>query len=100
MPAGSQTSPRWGSISPLALLREALRILEACGYTIRQECLEGTPGGACALKGRKLLFLDVRLSPQEQLEVVLKALAEEPKISEVGISPSLADQLELCRSSR
>ena len=75
-------------------------LLEACGYRIRQECLEGTPGGACALKGQRFLFLDVRLSPEEQLEVVLQALAEEPKISELGISPILAKLLELCRYSR
>jgi hypothetical protein len=87
-------------MSPLALLKEALRILEACGYTIRQECLEGTPGGACALRGQKLLLLDIRLSPQEQLEVVLKVLAEEPKLSELGISANLAELIEACRSSR
>lgn len=97
MPAGSETLPRGSCLSSLKLLKEALGLLEACGYTIRQECLEGTLGGACAVKGRKLFFLDVRLSPQEQLEVVLKALAEERKISDLGISPGLAEMLNLLK---
>ncbi|MCS7304649.1 MAG: hypothetical protein NZ602_06010 [Thermoguttaceae bacterium] len=99
MPSGSETTSRLVWKPTVVLLKEALKLLEACGYLIRQECLEGTLGGACAIKGRKVFFLEVRLSPQEQLEVVLKALAEEPKIFQLDISPSLAELLGLSNCS-
>ncbi len=97
MSISTGTLPRWGGMPSVGLLKEALRLLEACGYTIRLECLDGSPGGVCVVKGQKFFFVDVRLSPQEQLEVALKALAEEPKISELGISARLAKLFNLAK---
>ncbi|HOM15754.1 MAG TPA: hypothetical protein PLQ00_00390 [Thermoguttaceae bacterium] len=81
----------------LGLLNEALQLLQECGYTIRQEWLDGTLGGTCILKGQKIFFLDLALSPEEQLELVVDALQQEPRISQFYISPSLTN---LLRSSK
>ena len=59
------------------ILAQALDLAVRLGYTIRQEWLAGG-GGGCELKGRKLLFLDLDLRPDEQLEQVLGVLRHEP----------------------
>lgn len=81
----------------LDLVNEALRLLQECGYTIRQEWLDGTLGGRCILKGQKIFFLDLALSPEEQLELVVDVLQQEPRVSQLCISSSLAN---LLRSSK
>lgn len=83
----------------MALLNEAIRLLQECGYTIRQEWLDGSGGGACAVKGQKLFFLDLALSPQEQLELILNTLREECGVSQLRVSPSLANLLKYPKSA-
>jgi len=78
----------------LGLLNESLRLLQQCGYSIREEWLDGTLGGDCILKGQKIFFLDLALSPEEQLEITLNALRREPKVSRFRISPSLTNLLK------
>ncbi len=57
------------------MLEQALALVKQLGYSVRYESLEGH-SGACELKGQKILFLDLGLSPSEQLEYVLEALKE------------------------
>ena len=68
-------------------LHAALRLAEKLGYQVRYECLEGTQGGACICGGRKWLFLDLKLSVDEQLERVLEALAQEGAICRTAARP-------------
>ncbi len=56
------------------LLDEAIAMAIQAGYQIRQEWFGGSAAGACELRGRKWLFVDLSLSPREQLEQVLDAL--------------------------
>ena len=42
------------------------------GYRVRQEWLEGSPGGACEIRGQKWLFLDPSANASEQLGLVLE----------------------------
>ncbi len=56
------------------LLEEALRVAGALGYNVRQEWLAGAGGGACEIKGRSQLFIDLSLSVSDQLQVALDAL--------------------------
>lgn len=65
------------------LLQQAIALAERLGYTVRQEWLTDAAGGACELKGRKYLFLDLSASPLDQLDQVLQSLRREP------INPSL-----------
>ncbi len=53
------------------------RSLEACrrhGYLIRQESLGGAGGGVCEIKGQKCIFVDLSLTPDEQLEQLWQGL--------------------------
>src|SRR5690606_10591678 len=40
------------------MLEQSLEIARLAGYTIRQEWLGESQGGACVIKGKKFLFLD------------------------------------------
>ncbi len=56
------------------LLELALVLAERWGFSICQEWLGGSGGGSCEIKGRKWIFLDLALSPADQLEQVATAL--------------------------
>jgi hypothetical protein len=57
------------------LLDQAVGAAKQRGYKVREEWLGGA-GGACEIQGQKWLFLDLALSPDEQLEQVLEALRD------------------------
>jgi len=63
-------------------LKAALRLAEQAGYSVRHEWLGGSGGGGCELKGRKFMFVDLALGPEEQLEHVLEALRRDPTIGQ------------------
>jgi len=81
------------------LLQEAIGLAERLGYTVRQEWLAGAEGGACELKGRKYLFLDVSASPLDQLDQVLQSLRKEPISPSLPLPDPLADLLGLRKSA-
>lgn len=58
------------------LLEQALALAESQGYIVRQDWFGGAGAGACELKGRRWLFVDLALAPREQLDQVLDALSE------------------------
>lgn len=58
----------------VAQLREALRAARRLGYEVRHEWLGGAGGGACELRGRKILVVDLAMGPADQLQVVVEAL--------------------------
>jgi hypothetical protein len=55
-------------------LEAALAVARRLGYEVRLERLDGPDGGACEVRGRKQLFVDLNSPPREQLETVLEAL--------------------------
>ncbi len=77
------------------LLTQALKTAERLGYGIRQEWLGGTGGGACTFSGRKWIFVDLALNPVEQLDQVIKAIKDDPRIYSLKISAGMACLLEL-----
>ncbi len=60
----------------IELLEQAITAAAESGCEVRQEWLNGAAAGACEIKGRRLIFLDLALSPREQLDQVLDALAQ------------------------
>ncbi|HVA50396.1 MAG TPA: hypothetical protein VNH11_28850 [Pirellulales bacterium] len=80
------------------LLEEALGAARALGYRVRQEWLDGA-GGDCEIMGRKHLFLDLALSVQERLQIVLTALAREDGVSRLPLSAPLRRLLGLSRAA-
>jgi hypothetical protein len=77
------------------LLAHALEVAERLGYSIRQEWLGGSGGGACEIRGQKVLFLDLALSPAEQLELVLDLLNREPSLANLAMPPALTNVVRL-----
>jgi hypothetical protein len=63
------------------LLEQALTLAQQRGFQIRHEWLGGSGGGACELRGQKILLIDLALSYVEQLELVREALREGGKQS-------------------
>lgn len=59
------------------MVDEAAALLRKLGVQVRQESLGGS-GGLCEIKGKKTFFLDLDLSPADQLEQLLDALAKDP----------------------
>ena len=80
-------------------LEEAVRLAERAGYKIRQEWLGGSAAGACEIKGRKWIFLDLSLGPADQLEVVLDALRAEPGVVALAMPHPLRERLRRRRSA-
>jgi hypothetical protein len=76
------------------ILEQALGLAVRLGYTVRQEALAGN-GGACELKGRKLFFLDLDLSPDEQLEQAVAVLRREPEATGLPMPRELGELLRV-----
>ncbi len=83
----------------VVLLAHALNLAERFGYVVRQEWLDGNGGGGCELKGRKLLFIDLSMSPDEQLQMVLTVLRGEPRAGELAVPKELHCALQLRKSA-
>jgi hypothetical protein len=81
------------------ILDAALRLAENAGYQVRHEWLGGNGGGGCELKGRKLLFVDLALSPAEQLDRVLDALRRDPSLRDIAVPDQLCDTLRRRKSA-
>ncbi len=71
----------------------ALQLANRLGYRVRHDWLGGTLGGACQLRGQKLLFLDPSATAQEQLEIVLATLRADPALREMDVPDRLVDSL-------
>ena len=65
------------------MLEQSLEIARLAGYTIRQEWLGESQGGACVIKGKKFLFLDPTLSIRDQLDEVVSVLKTDPAAQEI-----------------
>jgi hypothetical protein len=79
-------------------LEQATALARQAGYTIRQEWLGGS-GGACQIKGRKFLFLDVNAGPLEQLDQVLEALRRDPGTFNLPMSKELREAIGVRKSA-
>jgi hypothetical protein len=71
------------------LLEQALRVAERLGYKLRQDWLGGSGGGGCEIRGKKWLFVDLALSPSEQLDQVIETLRREQLAAELELPPTL-----------
>jgi hypothetical protein len=72
------------------LLEQAVAMAESVGYAVRQEWLGGAGGGSCEIRGRKWLFVDLALTPAEQLSQVLEVLRSTNELAHVTNEPEQA----------
>lgn len=83
----------------IELLEQAIATATASGCVVRQEWLGGAAAGACEIKGRRHVFIDLSLSPREQLDQVLEALASWPAALQFCQSPQLQALVECRRAA-
>lgn len=81
------------------LLEEAIHVAERAGYKIRQEWMGGCGCGACEIKGRKWIFLDLSLAPQDMLDVMVDALRSDPASLSLPMPYQLRDLLQLRKTA-
>ncbi len=75
------------------MLDQALHLAGRLGYQVRYEWLGGNGGGGCELRGQKVLFMDLALAPDDQLDQVLDTLRFSPEIATLPISDQLRNLL-------
>ena len=61
-------------MSLITQLEQSIESARHQGYDVRFDWFGGTGGGICQVNGKKVLFIDLALSPVEQLERVRLAL--------------------------
>lgn len=81
------------------LLDEAVALAVQCGVGVRQDWFGGASGGACQIKGQPWIFIDLALTPREQLEQVLDALRELSSPPQISPSPQLKALLEIPKAA-
>lgn len=81
------------------LLDEAVALAIECGFGVRQEWFGGCRAGACEIKGHRWIFIDLALTPREQLEQVLEALREFAEFPQSSLSPQLRALLKVRRAA-
>jgi hypothetical protein len=81
-------------MNSVELLEEAVDAARRIGFQVREEWFGGSGGGACAVRGQKLLFLDLNLGPRERLQQVLDALRADPQTAEIIMTTALRRLVE------
>ena len=79
-------------------LEEALDLAKQLGFEVREDSFGGA-GGACRIRGRKCLFVELNQSTRERLTLVLTALRGEPEIEKQPISSGLRRLLNVSRTA-
>jgi hypothetical protein len=81
------------------LLDEALKVANRLGYQVRQEWLGGNGGGGCEIKGRRWLFLDLALTPTDQLDLVVQTLRQHPEVAKLPMPGQLRGLVEVRKTA-
>jgi len=77
----------------LGLLQEALQLARDLGYRVREEPLGDLPGGACTVGDARHVLLNLEHSVANRLDVLLRALAADPRVIAEPKSRLLAARL-------
>jgi hypothetical protein len=81
------------------LLEEALKAAQNLGFNVRHVWLDGSGGGGCEIRGQRWIFVDLALSPAEQLAQVTEALEQRPEVATLPLRPELRKLLQLRKSA-
>jgi hypothetical protein len=77
----------------LGLLEEARQLASDLGYRVREEPLGDLAGGPCTVGGERHVLLNLEHAPGDQLLVLLRALAGDPRVAGEPKSRLLAHRL-------
>ncbi len=75
------------------LLDEAIAVAQQLGYAIRHEWMGGV-GGACEVGGKRCLFVDLSLTTDEQLDLVIDSIKTDQGVHTLHLSPAMAHLLD------
>jgi hypothetical protein len=81
------------------ILEHGLDLATRLGYQIRQEDLNGNSGGGCMIRGKKIFFLDLALSPADQLDLVIDTLRHDPDAHQQPMPGQLREMLAVRKSA-
>jgi len=92
-----------GEVTPVAdtlgLLEEARQIARDLGYGVREEPLGDLPGGPCSVGGVRQVLLNLEHPAAARLDVLLRALAADPRVAAEPKSRLLAARLAAVAAS-
>lgn len=74
----------------LGLLAEARQIAHDLGYVVREEPLGEVTGGPCVVGGERRILLNLEHPATAQLDVLVAALAADPRVRSQPMSRLLA----------
>ena len=77
-----------------AKLGVLLTLADSLGIEIRRIPIGGRGGTLCAIKGRRVLFLDTDADRATQYDRVLRELAQVPEIDSVYLRPEVREDLD------
>ena len=83
----------------LGLLQEALQLAADLGYRVREEPLGDLPGGPCMVGGTRQVLLNLEHSVGGRLDVLLRALALDPRLAAEPKSRLLEERLAVLVAS-
>jgi len=78
----------------LELLDYLIELARRLGYEIREEWLDGVGGGACVVKGQRILFVDQSLPPVDRVEQVAQSLRGSEELAKIYVLPEARVLLE------
>ncbi|MBN1488676.1 MAG: hypothetical protein JXA69_02065 [Phycisphaerae bacterium] len=81
-------------MDPLNRLETLLTLADAIGIEIRRTPLGGEGGGLCALRGRRVLFVDTAADVATQYEKTVAALAGLSEVQDRFLPPEVRDDLD------
>jgi hypothetical protein len=76
-------------MNSVELLEEAMDAARRVGFDVREEWFGGSGGGACVVRGKKLLLLDLNLGPRDRLLQVVEALRVDPQTADIIMTTAL-----------
>lgn len=77
----------------LGLLEEARQLACDLGYVVTEEPLGDLVGGPCVVAGERRIMLNLEQGPADRLEVLLQAIAADPRVQREPKSRLLAKRL-------
>ena len=81
------------------ILEELLALLEANGVEIRSEPLDGSGGGYCTVKGRRMFFVDTQAPSAVVAAICAEALPKVADIEQLYIKPQVRQFIQYHCSS-
>jgi hypothetical protein len=78
----------------LELLDYLIELARRLGFEIREEWLDGVGGGACMVKGQRILYVDQSLPPADRVEQIARSLRGSEELTRIYVLPEARVLLE------